>query len=80
MSLVRVQHNQSLNLRPNEKMIRGVCLNCHGLGFSIDVLADTALVQRNFAGQPARHVRSIDMARERPKKSRPSSLEGASTK
>jgi formate-dependent nitrite reductase cytochrome c552 subunit len=80
MSLALVQHNQSLNLRPNEKMIRGVCLNCHGLGFSIDVLADAALVQRNFTGEPARHVRSIDMARERPKKSKTSSLEGASMK
>jgi formate-dependent nitrite reductase cytochrome c552 subunit len=35
-----VQHNQNLNLRPNEKMIRGVCMQCHGLGFSIDALAD----------------------------------------
>jgi len=61
-TIVRVQHNQNFNLRPNEKMIRTVCLNCHGLDFSIDALADTALVQTNFIGQPTRHIESIDLA------------------
>jgi len=60
-----VQHNQNDTLRPNDKMLRPACMNCHGLGFSIDALADTALVQRNFTGVPARHVASIDMAVER---------------
>jgi len=60
-----VQHNQNDTLRPNEKMIRPVCMNCHGLKFSIDSLADTALVRRNFFGLPATHVKSIDMALER---------------
>ena len=60
-----VQHNQNLNLRPNEKMIRTVCLNCHGLAFSIDALADAALVRTNFIGQPSLHVESIDMALRR---------------
>lgn len=59
---VRVQHNQNANLRPNEKMIREVCMSCHGLGFSIDALADAKLVEANFRGRPARHVESIDMA------------------
>jgi len=59
---VLVQHNQNNNLRPNEKMIRTVCQSCHGLGFSIDALADRPLIQTNFAGQPSRHVESIDMA------------------
>lgn len=66
-NIVQVQHNQNLNLRPNEKMIRSVCLNCHGLEFTIDALADTQLIQQNFAGKPARHIRSIDMALERVK-------------
>jgi len=60
-----VQHNQNDTLQPNEKMIRPVCLGCHGLGFAIDALADADLVRRNFAGKPARHVRSLDMAAER---------------
>jgi hypothetical protein len=62
---VVVNHNQNDNLRPNEKMVRGVCLRCHGLGFALDSLADEALVARNFRGRPARHVRSLDMVRAR---------------
>lgn len=60
--IVHVQHNQNDNLRPNEKMIRSVCMTCHGLPFSIDALADPALVRNNFQGKPAEHVPSVDMA------------------
>ncbi len=62
-----VQHNQNDNLRPNEKMIRPVCMNCHGLGFATDALADAALVKNNFAGQPAVHIGSMDMVAKRVK-------------
>lgn len=64
---VLVQHNQNENLRPNEKMVRPVCMSCHGLGFSIDALADAALIARNFNGQPQVHVRSLEMAETRTK-------------
>ena len=57
-----VAHNQNDFLRPNEKMIRPVCMNCHGLGFSIDALADESLVANNFRGQPSREVESIHYA------------------
>lgn len=62
-----VQHNQNLNLRPNEKMLRSVCMNCHGLAFSIDALADSKLIERNFQGRPAAPIASIDMAKRRAK-------------
>jgi cytochrome c3-like protein len=65
IDVVSVQHNQNANLRPNEKMIRTVCLDCHGLGFSIDALADPKLVTTNFNGKPARRVASIEMALKR---------------
>lgn len=68
---VLVQHNQNANLRPNEKMIRTVCLGCHGLEFSIDSLADTVLIETNFAGRPSRHVESIDLAVKRTVKTEP---------
>ncbi len=57
-----VLHNPNATLRPNEKMVRPVCLNCHGLAFALDALADDDLVRRNFQGQPSRHVTSIEMA------------------
>jgi len=62
---VLVDHNQNANLRPNEKMVRSVCLDCHGLGFTLDALADPALVRTNFTGRPARHVESLDLAARR---------------
>lgn len=65
MPRVRVNHNQNANLRPNEKMIRGVCQNCHGLTFAIDALADPHLLQTNFAGRPAHHIDSVDLATRR---------------
>lgn len=60
-----VQHNQNFNLEPNEKMIRSVCLSCHGLSFSIDALADAQLLRNNFQGKPPRHIKSIEMAVKR---------------
>jgi hypothetical protein len=61
---VRVQHNQNDNLRPNEKMVRSVCVNCHGLEFSLDALADRALIDRCFDGSPSPHIDSARMAKE----------------
>ncbi|MEM9254533.1 MAG: cytochrome c3 family protein [Pseudomonadota bacterium] len=60
-----VQHNQSANLQPNEKMLRPVCMNCHGLGFGINALADPELILNNFANPPSVHIESIDLARQR---------------
>lgn len=71
---VFVDHNQNGNFRPNEKMIRPVCMNCHGLGFAIDALADPVLVEHNFAGEPEVHIPSIDMAVERDKEGSRDSL------
>jgi hypothetical protein len=62
---VLVQHNQNDNLRPSEKMIRPVCLSCHGLGFSIDALADPELVRRNFTGRPGVRIGSLEMVERR---------------
>lgn len=62
---VVVQHNQNANLRPNEKMIRSVCMNCHGLGFSLDALADPESIHSNFNGNPSTRVESIEMAVQR---------------
>jgi len=62
MSRIMVEHNQSASLSPNAKMIRPACLHCHGLGFSIDALADEKLIDSNFRGQPSIHVESMDLA------------------
>ena len=59
-----VQHNQNATLTPNEKMIRPACIQCHGLEFSINALADKALIKNNFSEKPSVHINSMDMARE----------------
>ena len=38
-------------------------MDCHGLGFSIDALADSKLVASNFQGKPAKKIESIEMAK-----------------
>ncbi len=65
--LFRVEHNQNSVLRPNEKMIRPVCLQCHSLEHSIDSLADEQLIKNNFKGKPSQHIKSVDWALKREK-------------
>ncbi|MBL6706705.1 MAG: NrfA- nitrite reduction protein, partial [Planctomycetaceae bacterium] len=59
---VRVVHNQSWNLAPVEKMVRSVCMNCHGLEFSLNALADSSLKGTCYEGVPKRQLKTIDMA------------------
>jgi len=61
---VLTQHNQNDNLRPNQKMIKTVCINCHGLEFSIDALQNKKLINDNFAGPPTKHIPLIEMWNE----------------
>lgn len=63
-----VQHNQNDTLRPNEKMLRPVCLSCHGLQFSMNALADAHSIRTNFDVPSTVHIRSLDMAQERLRK------------
>jgi hypothetical protein len=60
-----VTHNQNDNLRPNEKMARSVCGNCHGLQFTLDALADRKLIDKNFTGLSSVHIESIEWAQRR---------------
>ncbi|MEL6189484.1 MAG: NrfA- nitrite reduction protein, partial [Myxococcota bacterium] len=61
---ILVAHNQNDYLRPREKMIRSVCIHCHGLAYTIDALADEALVESNYREAPQRSVRSMEYATE----------------
>ena len=59
---IAVNHNQNDLLRPNSKMVRPVCLDCHGLSFSLDALADPGLIARNFRGKPEFRLESMAWA------------------
>jgi predicted CXXCH cytochrome family protein len=58
---IQVQHDQSANLRPADRMAREVCLPCHGLAFSLAALADGALVRSNFQGSPRAPDTGMDL-------------------
>ncbi|SJM93509.1 conserved hypothetical protein [Crenothrix polyspora] len=62
---ILVMHNQNMNLRPNSKMIRSVCMNCHGLGFSLDALADPALMINNYSTLPSKKINTLNMIQGR---------------
>ena len=64
LSRITVDHNQNANLSPNSKMIRSACLHCHGLEFSINALADEALIRNNFSGQPVFRTDSMRLVKE----------------
>lgn len=63
----RVVHDQNAYLRPRETMVRAACLDCHGLGFALDAIADDQLVERNFTGRPAHHLDSLEWVRSQQK-------------
>ena len=62
MSRTIVDHNQSANLSPNTKMVRSSCQHCHGLEFTLDALADEAMIEKNFSGAPGVHIPTMDLA------------------
>ncbi|RBP51349.1 ammonia-forming cytochrome c nitrite reductase subunit c552 [Arenicella xantha] len=62
---VHVEHNQSLTLEPNSKMIRPVCQQCHGLEFSIAALADRNLINSNFTRDFEPRHQSFDLVKAR---------------
>jgi hypothetical protein len=47
-----VIHDNTVNLRPNEKMIKNVCIDCHGLQFSMDAMTTPSLLDNNFSAPP----------------------------
>lgn len=60
-----VNHNQNFNLRPNDKMIRSVCMSCHGLQFTLNNLSDPEVIKSNFSISTTNHVESIDLSVEK---------------
>ncbi|MET1254054.1 cytochrome c3 family protein [Aliikangiella maris] len=62
---VTVEHNQNLNLRPNTKMLRTVCMNCHGMEFSVSSLADEELIKNNFSHAPKLDHESFELVKQR---------------
>jgi predicted CXXCH cytochrome family protein len=58
---VAVNHNNTFTLRPRDRMVKEVCLACHGLEFAMNSVFDDRLVENNFQGRPARRHQTLEM-------------------
>ena len=60
-----VLHNSSTMMRPADKMLRSVCMNCHGYSFALRALSDATLIDNNFSSKPPPTHDSLDWVRAR---------------
>jgi hypothetical protein len=58
---VAVNHNNSFTIRPRDRMVKEVCIACHGLEFAMNSIYDDGLVENNFQGHPDRRHQTLDM-------------------
>jgi predicted CXXCH cytochrome family protein len=58
---VVVEHGNTFTLRPRDRMLGSVCLDCHGLAFAMSSLYDDALVENNFRGRPRTRHPTLDV-------------------
>lgn len=73
---VGVNHNNTFNLKPRDRMVKDVCMNCHGLEFAYNSIFDDELVEANFDRPPPQELKTIQMMHalqlKRPGKKKPS--------
>ena len=65
---VLVNHNNTYNLKPRDRMVKDVCLNCHGLEHAYNSIFDDELVEANFAHLPTMKLETFDLVRALEKK------------
>jgi hypothetical protein len=61
--LILVNHNNTFTLKPRDRMVSEVCMNCHGMEYSYNSIFDDELVELNFARPPNQELQTIDMVR-----------------
>ena len=66
--VVHVNHNNTYNLLPRDRMVKDVCMNCHGMEYAYNSIFDDALVEENFARPPTQELKSLDMIKVLQKK------------
>ncbi|MEB3342073.1 hypothetical protein [Okeania sp.] len=65
---VFVNHNNTYNLLPRDRMVADVCMNCHGMEYSYNSIFDNELVEGNFNRQPNQDLETLKLIREFEKK------------
>jgi len=61
---VFVNHNNTYTLLPRDRMVKEVCMNCHGMEYSYNSIFDDELVEANFDRRPKLHLETMEMVRE----------------
>lgn len=69
---VLVNHNNTYTLKPRDRMVQEVCMNCHGVEHAYNSIFDDELVEANFARPPNQKLSTFKLVRDLEKKrSRP---------
>ena len=59
-----VNHNNTFTLKPRDRMVQEVCMNCHGVEYSYNSIFDDALVEANFDQPPSLSLQTFDLVRQ----------------
>ena len=62
-SVVSVNHNNTYTLKPRNRMVGEVCMNCHGVEYSYNSIFDDELVEANFDRPPTLEHQSFELMR-----------------
>ena len=60
-TLVHVNHNNTYTLKPQDRMVGDVCMNCHGVEYSYNSIFDPELVEANFDRPPTLEMQTFDL-------------------
>lgn len=58
---VKVNHNNTYNLKPQDRMVGDVCMNCHGIEYSYNSIFDPELVEANFDRPPTLEMETFEL-------------------
>ena len=61
---VLVNHNNTYTLKPRDRMVKEVCMNCHGVEHAYNSIFDDELVEANFARPPNEKMRTFELVRD----------------
>ncbi|WP_071590825.1 cytochrome c3 family protein [Synechococcus sp. PCC 7336] len=61
---VAVNHNNTFTLKPRDRMVSEVCMNCHGMEFAYNNIFDDEVVEANFARASSQDLKTLQMVRQ----------------
>ena len=65
---ILVNHNNTYVLKPRDRMVKDVCMNCHGVEHAYNSIFDDNLVETNFAQPPTLKMQTFQLVRDLEKK------------